>query len=67
MRIYLELLEIGEGEGDFIRIDVTEWSERDIAEAIALLREHARVYSSYVLQKHCCYHDEGGSCVIEPL
>ena len=64
--IYLELLEITESEEpDFIRIDITDWSDEDIEEAINLLREHAENYSSYVIQKHCCYHDEGGSCSAE--
>jgi hypothetical protein len=66
MRIYLELYEITEeGEGDFIRIDVTDWSSEDIEEAINLLREHAQNYSSYVIQKHYCYHDEFRSCSVE--
>ena len=66
MRIYLELCEITEeGEGDFIRIDVTDWSSEDIEEVINLLREHASNYSSYVIQKHYCYHDEGKSCFTE--
>jgi hypothetical protein len=68
MRIYLELYEIlPEGsieEADFIRIDVTEWSQSDVDTAISLLREHARVYEHYVLQVHYCYHDEGGSCSV---
>ena len=66
MRIYLELLEITESEEpDFIRIDITDWSDEDIEEAINLLREHAQNYSSCVIQKHYCYHDEGRSCSVE--
>jgi hypothetical protein len=68
MRIYLELLEVlpeGSGEEpDFIRIDVTEWSQRDVDTAISLLREHTQIYEHYVLQVHYCYHDEGGSCSV---
>jgi len=65
MRIYLELYEVSEGESDFIRIYVTNWSDEDIEEALNLLKEHAKNYSSYVIQKHYCYHDEGGSCSVE--
>jgi hypothetical protein len=66
MRTYLELFEILQPESaeepDFIRIDVTDWSQRDINSAIELLREHAQVYEHYTLQIHYCAHEEGGSC-----
>jgi hypothetical protein len=62
MRRYLELVELVEEEGDFIRIDVTEWNWEDIEEAISLLKEHAKAYDSYVIYLHDCYHDEGKSC-----
>jgi hypothetical protein len=69
MRIYLELVEaLPEGsteEADFIRIDVTEWSQSDIDTAIQLLREHARLsYEHYTLQVHYCYHDESKPCSV---
>jgi hypothetical protein len=68
MRIYRELFEVlPEGsaeEPDFIRVDVTEWEERDVDSAIALLREHARVYEHCTLQIHYCYHEEGGPCSV---
>jgi len=68
MRIYLEFYEIAEeGESDFIRIDVTDWSDEDIEEAINLLIEHAQNYSSCMIQKHYCYHDEGKSCLTEVI
>jgi hypothetical protein len=66
MRTYLELSEVLlEGsidEADFIRIDVTGWSDEDVKQAMDLLREHAKVYEHYVLQVHYCYHEEGGGC-----
>jgi hypothetical protein len=62
MRIYLELIEISEEEGDFIRVDVTDWDNGDVEEAISLLKQQAQSYTSYVLQKHYCMHEEGGSC-----
>jgi hypothetical protein len=67
MRVYLELIEVTEAEeADFIRIDVTEWSSEDIEEAVELLREHARAaYTSYILQKHYCHHDEGKQCAVD--
>jgi len=67
MRLYLELVEIAEAEeADFIRIDVTEWSSEDIEEAVELLRKHARsTYTSYVIQRHFCYHDEGKPCAVD--
>jgi len=68
MRIYLELYEVlPEGsavEADFIRIDVTDWSESDVDSAIQLLKEHANQYEHYVLQLHYCFHDENRSCSI---
>jgi hypothetical protein len=67
MRVYLELYEVlPEGsteEADFIRIDITEWSQSDIDTAIQLLREHARLsYEHYVLLVHYCRHDESELC-----
>jgi hypothetical protein len=51
-------------ETDFIRVDVTEWSRRDVNTAIQLLREHASVYEHYVLQVHYCRHEEGEPCSV---
>ena len=67
MRLYLELIEVTEAEeADFIRIDVTEWSSEDIEEAVELLREHTRAtYTSYIIQRHFCYHDENKLCVVD--
>ena len=67
MRLYLELVEVTEAEeADFIRIDVTEWDPRDVEEAVELLKEHARAtYTSYILQKHYCYHEEGLPCTAD--
>jgi len=67
MRLYLELIEVTEAkEPDFIRIDITEWDPRDVEEAMELLKEHARAaYTSYILQKHYCYHDENKPCVVD--
>jgi hypothetical protein len=71
MRLYLELFEIlPEGsteEADFIRIDVTDWSQDDIDEAIRLLKEHAKQYENYILQMHYCLHDQYGSCTAQPV
>jgi len=65
MRIYLELYELPEGfteEADFIRIDVTGWSQSDIDTAIRLLKEHAQIYKHYVIQMHYCFHEENKPC-----
>jgi hypothetical protein len=71
MRTYLELIEAqvegAGGEADFIRIDVTGWSEADIEQAISLLKEHARTYDSYTLQRHFCRHDASEVCMAEIL
>ena len=68
MRVYLELIEIppdnSTEEPDSIRIDITDWSQSDIDAAIALLKEHAKTYNSYILQIHYCYHDENRSCSV---
>ncbi len=71
MRRYLELFEISETtpeELDFIRIDITEWSSRDIEEALELLVEHAETsYEHYTIQIHECYHEEDKPCTIVVL
>jgi len=68
MRRYLELIEVSpEGvaeEPDFIRVDVTDWRPIDVEEALRLLKEHAEVYDSYVIQFHDCYHEEGQLCTL---
>jgi len=67
MRVYLELIEVTEAEEpDFIRVDITEWDPGDIEEAVELFKEHARAaYTSYILQKHYCYHDEDKPCAVD--
>jgi hypothetical protein len=62
MKKYLELFEIlTEGtteEADFFRIEITDWNEDDINQAISLLKSHAESsYSSFILQIHYCNHD----------
>jgi hypothetical protein len=62
MKIYLELFEnLQEGateEADFFRIEITDWNEDDINQAISLLKSHAEsTYSSFILQTHYCNHD----------
>lgn len=71
MRIYIELIEnVGETaeEGDFIRVDVTDWVEEDIDVLINELRRYAqRSYTSYTMQKHYCNHDQNRSCDVEAI
>jgi hypothetical protein len=70
MRIYIELIELQEDggeESDFIRIDVTEWLQRDINTAIELLKEHAQVYEHCVLQLHYCRHEDNEPCSVTVL
>jgi phosphoglucomutase len=70
MRTYLELIEVaGEemAEADFIRVDVTDWSDSDVSSAVDLLKQQAKVYEHCVLQKHYCYHDESKPCTAEIL
>lgn len=74
MRLYLELYERGEspeslqGELDFIRIDVTDYSAEDLARAKNLLKELADAsYQHYLIQLHYCYHDVGGVCRAEVM
>jgi hypothetical protein len=62
MKIYLELFEILPAdtteEADFFRIEITDWNEDDINQAISLLKSHAESsYSSFILQIHYCNHD----------
>jgi hypothetical protein len=71
MRVYLELIEVlppySTETPDFIRIDVTNWSQDDINTAIQLLKQQAQVYQSYVLRVHYCRHDEGRPCAFTLL
>jgi len=71
LRVYLELIEQlnmeFSGEADFIRVDVTGWSDGDVEEALSLLKEISNSYEHYVLQKHFCRHDEGEACTVEVI
>lgn len=64
MRIYLEAIEKVEGEGDFIRLDVTN---KNIDEALKDLKSILNPNKHYAIQKHYCRHDEGGICVVEKI
>ena len=72
MRIYYELFEIlPEGsaeEPDFIRVDVTDYSDEEREVVMDSILSYARDNCEhYVVQIHHCYHDEGGSCIITPV
>jgi hypothetical protein len=71
MRVYLELIEVlppySTATPDFIRIDVTNWSQDDINTAIQQLMQQAQVYQSYILRVHYCRHDEGKPCAFTLL
>jgi hypothetical protein len=74
MKKYLELFEnLSEGtteEADFFRIEITDWNEDDINQAISLLKSHAESsYSSFILQIHYCNHDlePSQACSVEIL
>jgi len=72
VRVYIELYEVlppkSMEEADFIRIDVMGWDPQDVEALIKELEAYAnRNYQDYKLQRHLCYHDEGGSCLIEEL
>ena len=70
MRLYLEAMEIVEeeveDEGDFVRIDITNWSESDIAKAIKLLKEMF-AGKNYQIRLHECRHDEGKPCSVKTI
>jgi hypothetical protein len=61
LRVYVEAYEQlppeATEEPDFIRIDVTGLSEREVQEVISIVRELMKD-TSYILQLHYCYHDE---------
>jgi hypothetical protein len=61
LRVYVEAYEQlppeATEEPDFIRIDVTGLSEREVQEVISIVRELMED-TSYILQLHYCYHDE---------
>jgi len=71
MRVYLELIEVlpptSTATPDFIRIDVTDWSQDDINTAIQQLMQQAQAYQSYILRVHYCRHDEGRPCAFALL
>lgn len=66
MRIYLEATEnVAEGiEGDFVRIDVTGYTETEIAD---IKQEIIDIMAgkSYTLQKHICGHEDNAECKVE--
>ncbi|MEM0010795.1 MAG: hypothetical protein QW424_05350 [Candidatus Bathyarchaeia archaeon] len=68
MRIYLEAIEKTQGEeaaeSDFIRIDVTD---KDFETALRDLKSILNPNKQYIIRKHCCRHDEGGSCTVEAI
>jgi hypothetical protein len=61
LRVYVEAYEQlppeSTEEPDFIRVDVTGLSDREVQEVISIVRELMRG-TSYTLQLHYCYHDE---------
>jgi hypothetical protein len=61
LRVYVEAIEIlppeSTEEPDFVRIDVTGLSEREVQNVIVIVRE-LMSGTSYILQLHYCYHDE---------
>ena len=63
MRVYLELTE---DYGDWMRCEVTDMDEDDVA-AIQAKMEEIMVGLDYTGIKHFCYHDENGLCTAESL
>jgi hypothetical protein len=61
VRVYVEAYEVLSPEAveepDFIRIDVTGLSDREVQEVISIVRELMKG-TNYILQLHYCYHDE---------
>jgi hypothetical protein len=61
LRVYVEAIETLQPETveepDFVRVDVTGLSEREVQEVISIVRELMKG-TSYILQLHYCYHDE---------
>jgi hypothetical protein len=61
VRVYVEAYEQlspeSAEEPDFIRIDVTGLSDREVQEVVSIVRELMKD-TSYILQLHYCYHDE---------
>lgn len=72
MRVYIEAMEIVEGdeefteELDFVRIDVTEKTEQEREEIIQAIREQF-AGKKYLLQLHICRHDEGEACSVSVI
>jgi hypothetical protein len=61
VRVYVEAVETPPPEAaeepDFIRIDVTGLSDREVQDVISVVRELMKG-TSYILQLHYCFHDE---------
>lgn len=66
MRVYLELVEQAV-DGDFIRVDVTDWPAEDIEKVKQCLIELAQTYSIAYIQLHYCEHDTDGVCHVEEV
>ena len=68
MRLYLEASEIipelSLEESDFIRADITDKADAEVAEIKALIQE-IMAGKQYSLTRHFCEHDEGKSCKTE--
>lgn len=66
MRKYLEALEHRDIEAEFVRIDVTDYSETEVAQ-IRVALEELMAGVAYSLRMHFCRHDDGQSCQAEKL
>jgi len=73
MKIYIEAEEriesIIPGEykpGEFIRIDVTDYSEQEIQQIITQIKD-IMAGKTYELRRHICRHEENRGCEIEKL
>jgi len=70
MRLLIEGYEVvsnpeGVKETEFIRVDVTDMSEKDIQKTIEEIKVLLQDKEHYIIRKHICRHDENKSCDIE--
>jgi hypothetical protein len=61
MKLYYEAVDTSsEEEGEFVRLDVTDYTDKERAEILAALKDLMGDCTYYA---HTCGHDEMASCV----
>ena len=60
-RVYLEGKESGDGDREFVRLDVTSKTQAERDAILVSLKDYMSGLTA-VFTQHTCNHDDGGSC-----